>query len=673
MEDVRPGDGVGGTGEEGSGEPTQEQVTRREFVRRAALALGGAVAAGAVFSTLGYDTADAVVDTDAVVGKGPTAAEPGTSASARLHNNTSLAQPAATAPTARPTGTRSNAPASQPAATKAAAPTGTPTPQPVPPAGTLPPMDLSSNPYSRQRQATIARNGVVATSTPLAVEAGLLMLRKGGNAVDAALAAAIAQTVVEPTSNGIGSDAFAMVWDGKKLHGLNGSGRAPRSLTLDLLRRKGYTSIPYRGWSSVTVPGAPALWRDLHARFGKLPFDTLFEPAIEYAERGFRVSPVVAYHWGRSVPIYSPNKGPEYKGWLETYAPGGRAPRAGEVWSSKALGTSLRRIAQSKGDDFYKGELARTMARFSAQTGGFLAEADLAAHTSTWVDPISTTYRGYEVWEMPPNGQGITALIGLNILEGFELDKLARDSTRSFHLQIEALKLAFADAFRYVADPDFVPVPVAGLLDKGYAATRRALIGNRALQPAPGKPNSGGTVYLCAADADGMMVSFIQSSYMGFGSGIVVPGTGIALHDRGANFSLDPNHPNRLAPGKRPYHTIIPGFLTRNGQAVGPFGVMGGFMQPQGHIQVITGTLDHHLNPQAILDAPRWQWTSGKSVQVESDADPAIIKALRGAGHQVSVLQPSGTFGRGQIIWRLPQGGYAAGSDKRADGHAGGM
>jgi gamma-glutamyltranspeptidase/glutathione hydrolase len=534
-------------------------------------------------------------------------------------------------------------------------------------------MDLAVNPYSAQRRAVIAQKGVVATSTPLAVQAGLLMLQKGGNAVDAALATAIAQTVVEPTSNGIGSDAFALVWDGKKLHGLNGAGRAPGSLTLNLLRSKGYTSIPYRGWPSVTVPGAPALWRDLHARFGKLPFKTLFEPAIEYAERGFRVSPIVAYHWGRSVPIYSPNKGPEYKGWLETYAPGGKAPKSGEVWSSKALGTSLRRIGQSNADDFYKGDLAQRMARFAAQTGGFLTEQDLAAHTSTWVDPISTTYRGYEVWEIPPPTQGIAALIGLNILEGFVLDKLKRDSARSFHLQIEALKLAFADAFRYVADPDFVQVPVAGLLDKSYATKRRGLVTDRALQPAPGKPNSGGTVYLCTADADGMMVSLIQSSYMGFGSGIVVPGTGIALHDRGANFSLDPNHPNRLEPGKRPYHTIIPGFLTRDGQAVGPFGVMGGFMQPQGHIQMVANTIDYHLNPQASLDAPRWQWTSGKSIQIESDADPAIVKALRAAGHQVSLLASSGTFGRGQIIWRLPGGGYVAGSDRRADGYAGGI
>lgn len=659
-EDTQPDrDYIEGGRETASGTPTQEQVTRREFVRRAALTLGGA-AAGAVFSSLGSDTTDPTVEASSA---------PDITSPVEARGNTTLAQPTTTRPS-QPTSSRT----SPPTATKTApAPASTPTTQPAPAGDTLPPMDLSSNPYSAQRRAVIAQKGVVATSTPLAVQAGLLMLQKGGNAVDAALATAIAQTVVEPTSNGIGSDAFALVWDGKKLHGLNGSGRAPRSLTLNLLRGKGYTSIPYRGWPSVTVPGAPALWRDLHARFGKLPFETLFEPAIEYAESGFKVSPIVAYHWGRSVPIYSPNKGPEYKGWLETYAPGGKAPRSGEVWSSKALGMSLRRIAQSNADDFYKGDLAQRMSRFAAQTGGFLTEQDLSAHTSTWVDPISTTYRGYEVWEMPPPTQGIAALIGLNILEGFELDTLKRDSARSFHLQIEALKLAFADAFRYVADPDFVQVPVAGLLDKSYATKRRGLVTDSALQPAPGKPNSGGTIYMCAADADGMMVSLIQSSYMGFGSGIVVPGTGVALHDRGANFSLDPSHPNRLEPGKRPYHTIIPGFLTRDGPAVGPFGVMGGFMQPQGHIQMVANTIDFHLNPQASLDAPRWQWTSGKSIQIESDADLAIVRALRAAGHQVSVLAPSGTFGRGQIIWRLPGGGYAAGSDKRADGYAGGI
>jgi gamma-glutamyltranspeptidase/glutathione hydrolase len=499
------------------------------------------------------------------------------------------------------------------------------------------------------------------------------MLKNGGNAVDAAIAAAITQTVVEPVSNGVGSDAFAFVWDHKtlKLYGLNGSGRAPAALTLQIARNRGYRTMPLRGWLPVTVPGAPALWRDLHARFGKLPFNRLFEPAIAHAEQGYRVTPIVASAWQNAVPIYRANRGPEFRGWTEMFAPGGRAPRAGETWSSTNLGATLRRIADFGADDFYKGDLARRIADFSSQTGGFLTEQDLATHTSTWVEPISTNYRGYDVWEIPPNTQGIAALIGLNILEGFDLDSLARDSTQSFHLQIEALKLAFADAFRYVADPDFVSIPVAGLLDKAYAARRRALIGTRALAPAPGNPNSGGTVYLCAADSDGMMVSFIQSNYQGFGSGIVVPGTGISIHDRGANFSLDPNHPNRLAPGKRPYHTIIPGFLTRDGRPIGPFGVMGGFMQPQGHMQVVANTIDYAMNPQAALDAPRWQWISNKSIQVESNADSALVRGLRNKGHAVTVLTPSGAFGRGQIIWRMADGTYMAGSDKRGDGYAG--
>lgn len=540
---------------------------------------------------------------------------------------------------------------------------------------TLPLMDLAYNPYAARSPVT-SRRGVVATSTPLAVEAGLLMLKNGGNAVDAAIATAIAQTVVEPVSNGVGSDAFALIWDSKtkKLYGLNGSGRAPASLTLQVARNKGYSStLPLRGWLPVTVPGAPALWRDLHARFGKLPLKKLFEPAIAYAEQGYKVSPIVASAWQNAATIYPANKGAEYKGWVPMFMPGGRAPKSGQTWASKDLGSTLRRIADFGADDFYKGQLAKKVAQFAAQTGGYITEADLAAHTSTWVDPISTTYRGYAVWELPPNTQGIAALEALNILEGFDLGAVARDSVQSFHPQIESMKLAFADALKYVADPAFATVPVAGMLDKAYAAKRRALIGDRALTPAPGSPNSGGTVYLCAADADGMMVSFIQSNYQGFGSGIVIPGTGISLHDRGANFSLDANHANKLAPGKRPYHTIIPGFLTKNGQPVGPFGVMGGFMQPQGHVQVIANTIDYAMNPQAALDAPRWQWTSGKNIEIESDADAALIRALRAKGHTVTVLSPSGTFGRGQIIWRNADGSYVAGSDKRGDGYAGAL
>lgn len=536
----------------------------------------------------------------------------------------------------------------------------------------LPPMDLSSNPYSIQRHSVIAPRGVVATSQPLAVKAGLKMLELGGNAVDAAIATAIALTVVEPTSNGIGADAFALVWDGTSLSGINGSGRAPAGLTLDLVREHN-SSMPQKGWLSVTVPGAPALWRDLHARFGKLPFSALFEPAIQYAENGYPVSPIVAYYWARSVPIFTNLPGAEYKGWAKTFAPNGHAPRSGEKWSSHDHAATLRRLAASNSDDFYKGVLAEAIVNFASETDGVITAADLAAHTSTWVNPISTSYRGYDVWEIPPNGQGIVALAALNILEGFDMGDSQRDTAASFHLQIEALKLAFADGLRYIADPDFAEVPVAGMLDKEYAARRRALIGNKALQPASGDPNSGGTVYLCTADSDGMMVSFIQSNYAGFGSGVVVPGTGIALQNRGGNFNLDPGHPNHLQPGKRPYHTIIPGFLTHDGEAVGPFGVMGGFMQPQGHMQMITNTIDYAMNPQASLDAPRWQWTEGKTVQIEADAHPSILSGLRAMGHQVESVESGGAFGRGQIIWRLPEGGYVAGSDKRADGYAGSL
>nr|BAL54789.1 gamma-glutamyltransferase [uncultured Acetothermia bacterium]BAL59868.1 gamma-glutamyltransferase [Candidatus Acetothermum autotrophicum] len=534
-------------------------------------------------------------------------------------------------------------------------------------------MRILSNPYGPTRSPVLAQRGVVATSQPLAVQAGIEMLRRGGNAVDAALATAITLTVVEPTSNGIGGDAFALVWDGNKLYGLNGSGRAPEALTLHAVKALGHETMPARGWVPVTVPGAPAAWRDLHKRFGKLRFEELFEPAIFYAEHGHPVAPIVAQHWGSAAQAYAQLTSPEFAGWHKTFTLNGRAPQAGEIWASPDHARTLRRLAESYCEDFYRGELAQQIVRFAQETGGFFSERDLAEHTSTWVEPIKTSYRNYDVWEIPPNTQGLVALLGLNILEGFELTRHPRDSAESFHVQIEALKLAFADGLRYIADPDFVAVPTEKLLSKEYAAVRRALITDRVLDPAPGDPYAGGTVYLCAADSDGMMVSFIQSNYMGFGSGIVVPGTGIALHNRGACFTLDPQHPNSLAPRKRPYHTIIPGFLTRAHKAIGPFGVMGGFMQPQGHIQVIVNTIDYTMNPQASLDAPRWQWVKAKEIEIESDADPNIIEGLRARGHAVKLVEPGGRFGRGQIIWRLPSGAYIAGSDKRADGYAAGI
>jgi gamma-glutamyltranspeptidase/glutathione hydrolase len=521
----------------------------------------------------------------------------------------------------------------------------------------------------------LAPHGVVSTSNPLAAQAGLRMLLQGGSAVDAAIAAATTLTVVEPWVNGIGSDAFAIVWDGQELQGLNGSGRSPATHTPELFVKLGHERVPPRGWLPVTVPGAPAAWHDLHERFGTLPFEKLFEPAIEYARDGFPLAPETGFVWGQAQKNYrETNLGPEYRGWFETFAPDGRVARPGDMWTLPDHARTLQRIAETGAEDYYRGELASRFAAFAAETGGYITEADLAAHHSTWVKPISAQYRGFDVWEIPPNGQGIAALMALNILDGIELARHPRESVESYHLQIEAMKLAFADARRYVADPDCEDVPTVGLLDLAYAATRRALIGDRALEPEPGEPPKGGTVYLCAADADGMMISYIQSNYQGFGSGIVIPGTGISLQNRGFAFSLEPGHPNLVAPNKRPFHTIIPAFLTRAGEAIGPFGVMGADMPPQGHVQMVLTQVDYAMNPQSSLDAPRWHWLRGREVSLEPSAGRAIADGLASRGHFVSLADTASQFnanmGRGQIIRRLPTGGYMAGGEPRSDGGA---
>jgi gamma-glutamyltranspeptidase/glutathione hydrolase len=521
------------------------------------------------------------------------------------------------------------------------------------------------------RKPIFVTNGVVATSQHLASQAGIVALKQGGNAVDAALAAAITLTVVEPGSCGVGGDLFALVWDGKRLHGLNGSGRAPAGLTPEAVAKRGHERMPAQGWLSVTVPGAPAAWSDLHRRFGKLPFAKLFETAIGYARQGYPISPTVFWGWRWSVEVtHAELQGEEYSGFAPVFAPDGHTPRIGEIWRNPAFADTLQRIAWTNAREFYSGATADKILSFSARTGGTLTPADLAEHHSAWVDPISTSYRGYDVWEMPPNGQGLAALIALNILEGFDLGAYPRESTQSYHWQIEAMKLAFADAHRYIADPERASVPVKELLAKEFAARRRALIGERALLPEPSKKLTSDTVYLCAADADGMMVSLIQSTYNSFGSHVVIPGTGMALQDRAAGFSLDPAHPNYLEPGKRPYHTIIPGFLTRDDTAIGPFGVMGGHMQPQGHVQMIVNMLDYGMNPQASLDAPRWCWGEGREVQVEPTVAPEIVENLRAMGHDMDVDDEIDSVGRGQIIWRLPSGVYVAGSEPRADGSA---
>ncbi|HYF63199.1 MAG TPA: gamma-glutamyltransferase, partial [Herpetosiphonaceae bacterium] len=380
-------------------------------------------------------------------------------------------------------------------------------------------MKLLDLPYPSRRMPMVARRGMIATSQPVAALAGLSMLEAGGSAVDAAIAAAAALTAVEPTSNGIGGDAFALVWDGAKLHGLNGSGRAPAALNPGVLAAGGHEAIPARGWLPVTVPGVPRAWRDLHARFGRLDFERVLSPAITSAEDGYAVTPIVAMYWNYAARAFAQSSDPAMAHWAKNFTLRGKAPAAGDHWRSRRMARTLRRIAQSGAEDFYSGDLAAQIVRFAEETGGYLSAADLANHTSTWVQPISTNYRGYDVWEIPPNGQGLAALMALNILEGYDLSRHPRDSVQSFHLQIEAMKLAFADAYRYIADPDHAPVPTEALLSKRYAASRRALIGDTAGQPRPGNLPQGGTVYLCVTDGDGMMVSYIQSNYMGFGSG----------------------------------------------------------------------------------------------------------------------------------------------------------
>ncbi|KLO29844.1 gamma-glutamyltransferase family protein [Mycobacterium haemophilum] len=515
-------------------------------------------------------------------------------------------------------------------------------------------------PYAWPRKPVLATN-VVCTSQPLAAQAGLRMLAEGGSAVDAAVATAITLTVVEPVSNGIGSDAFAIVWDGQQLHGLNASGRSPAAWTPEYF---GDNAVPELGWNSVTVPGAVSAWVELHAKFGKLPFERLFEPAISYGHNGFLVSPTVAEQWAAQVPLFEAQPG-----FAEAFLPAGRAPKPGELFAFSEQAVTLELIGATNGDAFYRGELAARLEAHATANGGVMRASDLAAHRADWVGTINGTYRGYTIHEIPPNGQGIVALIALGILDQFDMSSFPADSADSVHLQIEAVKLAFADAQSYVADIDHMSLRPERLLDKEYLKQRATLIDRKQARPASAGTPTGGTVYLTAADAAGVMVSMIQSNYMGFGSGVVVPETGISLQNRGSNFIATQGHPNRVGPSKRPYHTIIPGFVSKDGAPVMSFGVMGGPMQPQGHVQVLVRIADYGQNPQTACDGPRFRWIHGLQVSCEQGFPQSTLDELRRRGHDLVIVNDYSQFGSCQAIWRL-EGGYLAASDPRRDGQA---
>ena len=524
-------------------------------------------------------------------------------------------------------------------------------------------------PYASRRTACFSRKGMVATSQPLAAQVGLDILKSGGNAIDAAIATAAALTVVEPTCNGIGGDAFALVWIKGELHGLNASGPAPHLLSAQKVKEAGLSEMPLYGWTPVTVPGAPAAWAALSKRFGKLPFKALMQPAIDLAREGFPVSPSVSQFWKKSVDTFAGNlTTPATAHFTSSFTLKGKAPSAGQMYKNIDQANTLTQIGDTLAESFYRGEIAAKIDQFSRDTGGFIRASDLADYQVEWVQPISVNYQGYDIWEIPPNGQGMLALMALNTLKKFTFHE--RESVETYHLQIEAMKLAFADGEKYITQADQMKVSVEAMLSEAYADERAALIGDTAATPTAGKPSSGGTVYLACADSEGNMVSFIQSNYHGFGSGVVIPNTGIAMQNRGHNFSLDPQHHNYLQPGKKTYHTIIPGFITKDNQAVGPFGVMGGFMQPQGHMQVIMNMIDFKLNPQAALDAPRWQWLGDKTVGIEHQVPLHITRALSAKGHDIELVFDTSSYGRGQIIIRNPDTGVlCGGTEHRTDGH----
>ncbi len=545
--------------------------------------------------------------------------------------------------------------------------------------------DRINGPAFTTRSEVYAPQVMAATSHPLATQVALDVMKRGGTAVDAAIAANAAIGLMEPTGNGVGGDLFAIVWDPKtkKLYGYNGSGRSPQGLTRAYFDEQKMALIPSHGALPVTVPGAVDGWFALHGRFGSIPMAQVLQPAIDYARNGHPVHETIAYYWNLSVPRLS-----QFQGFSEQFTIDGRAPRTGETWKNENLARTLERIANQGRAGFYEGELPKIVEAYFKENSGFLAAADFAAHKGEWVEPVSVNYRGVDVWELPPSGQGIAALQMLQILEGYDFSKIAFGSTEHLHLLTEAKKLAFADRARYYADPAFVATPVAGLISDEYANTQRARINPNRAQTvvAPGTPPSldeGDTIYLTTADSSGMMVSLIQSNYRGMGSGMTPPGLGFIFQNRGEQFSLKLGHPNEYAPGKRPFHTIIPAFITKDGQPWVSFGLMGGAMQPQGHVQIVMNLVDFGMNLQEAGDAPRLHhdgsdepvgavtpMSDGGVVQLETGFDYATIRGLMRKGHAVEFAD--GPYGGYQAIMKNPQGGWVGASESRKDGQAAG-
>ena len=537
----------------------------------------------------------------------------------------------------------------------------------------MPEFDPRSYAYPSRRNVVYARKAMACTSIPQGAQIGLDVMKAGGNAVDAAVAMAAAMPLLEPTSNGLGSDCFALVWveAEKKLYGLNASGVAPAALSAALVRERGFGEMPKEGWLPTMVPGAPGGWAELNRRFGTKPLPQLFAPAISAAREGVPVQVNLEPMWEedarRIAAAMERDPSPHAYWWERFMKPDGTPYRAGDVFRWEEYAQTLEELADTGCESYYRGPLMEQIVAFSQATGGYFCEDDFRNYKPEWVEPISTDYKGYTVCEIPPNGHGITVLMALNLLKGLKLSD-QKDCADTYHKILESIKLAFADTRTYVADPRYMRTRVEDLLSEEYAARRRALISEQALTPEAGDPSCGGTIYLCTADPQGNMVSFIQSNYTTFGAGVAIPGTGISLQNRGANFSLDEGSDNCLAGGKRSYHTIIPGFLMRDGEAVGPFGVMGAFMQPQGHVLVVVNTVDYHMNPQEALDAPRIQWTGGKHIQLEREVPAHIAQDLARRGHEVEIVNSNLHMGRGQIIWKTENGLYIGGTEPRCDG-----